>query len=469
MDSNKLIKDPIHGYIKFENWVIQFIDTPQFQRLRDIKQLGTAFYVFPGATHTRFEHSLGTAYLAYNLTKRLQEQQGKNNYDERNLKCVTLAALCHGLGHGPYSHLFDRDFIKDSLGINWKHEEGSITMFQDLLDKNPIDFKYMGLEKPDDVEIIKALIKGDPKSLTLTESTRNIPKYLFNIVNNGENSLDVDKFDYFARDCYYSGAKIQFDFQRLMQLSRVMDDEIVYYYKECYLIYELFHTRYSLHKTVYKHRVVRAIDHMICDALKHAQKYLEKKFEVEKFDDLINNGEKYIQLSDSIFYEIEYSKDKELTRSKEIIEQIKKRKLYKLVDEFLTEKKEDSEKKNINEKIINCIKNVDHNDIIIDWLSFDYGKKDKNPVKFVKFYDFDDDKKPFLVKKIKKEDVSYFLPTVYKEEIVRIYLRTNEKDELKIKIKEIKTAFRAKAKDLKLINEEESNSESEKDEKGRRP
>ncbi|KAF0526940.1 HD phosphohydrolase domain-containing protein [Gigaspora margarita] len=474
MDSNKLTKDPIHGYIKFENWVIQFIDTPQFQRLRDIKQLGTAFYVFPGATHTRFEHSLGTAYLAYNLTKRLQEQQGKNNDDERNLKCVTLAALCHDLGHGPYSHLFDRDFIKDSLGINWKHEEGSITMFQDLLDKNPIDFESMGLEKPDDVEIIKALIKGDPKSLTLTESTRNIPKYLFNIVNNGENSLDVDKFDYFARDCYYSGAKIQFDFQRLMQLSRVMDDEIVYYYKECYLIYELFHTRYSLHKTVYKHRVVRAIDHMICDALKHAQKYLEKKFEVEKFDDLINNGEKYIQLSDSIFYEIEYSKDKELTGSKEIIEQIKKRKLYKLVDEFLTEKKEDSEKKKINEKIINCIKNVDHNDIIIDWLSFDYGKKDKNPVKFVKFYDFDDDKKPFQVKKIKKEDVSYFLPTVYKEEIVRIYLRTkknDKKDELKIKIKEIKTAFRAKAKDLKLINEEEeeSNSESEKDEKGRKP
>ncbi|KAF0526937.1 HD phosphohydrolase domain-containing protein [Gigaspora margarita] len=430
MDANKLIKDPIHGYIEFEDWVIQFKDTPQFQRLRDIKQLGIAFYVFPGATHTRFEHSLGTAHLAYNLTKRLQEQQEKNDDDDCNLKCVTLDALCHDLGHGPYSHLFDRDFIKEYLGIGWKHEEGSLTMFEDLINKNPIDLESMGLKRPDDVEIIKALIKGDPKYLT--KSTRNIPKYLFNIVNNGKNSLDVDKFDYFARDCYYSGVKIQFDFHRLMRLSRVMDDEIVYYYKECYLIYELFHTRYSLCKTVYKHRVVRAIEHMICDVLKQAKQYLEKKFEVESFEDLINDGEKYMQLSDSIFYEIEHSKD------------------------------EKNINKQILDEIINCVENVDCNDVIVDWISFDYCKKDKNPVKFVKFYDFDNNKKPFLIKEIKKADVSYFLPKVYKEEIVRIYLRTKEndtKDELKTKIK---AAFRRKAKYLNLIKEEdESNSESE--------
>ncbi|CAG8765774.1 47_t:CDS:2, partial [Gigaspora rosea] len=141
-----------------------------------------------------------------------------------------------------------------------------------------------------------------------------------------------------------------------------------------------------------------------------------KKFEVENFNDLINDGEKYIQLSDSIIYEIEYSKDK----------------------------------KNINEKIldkvINCVENVDRKDVIVDWLSFDYCKKDKNP------------------------DVSYLLPKVYKEEIVQIYLRTKEndqKDELKIKVKEIKTAFRENAKILKLIKEEEegSSSESEKDKK----
>ncbi|RIB05946.1 hypothetical protein C2G38_2148294 [Gigaspora rosea] len=201
------------GYIEFEDWVIQFIDTPQFQRLRDIKQLGTGFYVFPGATHTRFEHSLGTTYLAYNLTKRLQEQQGKNADDDRNLKCVTLAADLD------MDHIVIY-FIKECLGIGWKQEEGSITMFEDFLNKNLIDLDSIGLKKPDDVEIIKALIK---------------------VLKNAN--------------------------------------------------------------------LVRAIDHMICDVLKQAKQYVEKKFEVESFKILINAGEKYMRLSDSIFYEIEQSKD----------------------------------------------------------------------------------------------------------------------------------------------------------------
>ncbi|CAG8660670.1 19199_t:CDS:2, partial [Gigaspora rosea] len=267
-----------------------------------------------------------TTYLAYNLTKRLQEQQGKNADDDRNLKCVTLAADLD------MDHIVIY-FIKECLGIGWKQEEGSITMFEDFLNKNLIDLDSIGLKKPDDVEIIKALIK------------------------------------------------------------------------------------------------VRAIDHMICDVLKQAKQYVEKKFEVESFKILINAGEKYMRLSDSIFYEIE--------QSKEIIRKIKKRKLYKFIDECLTEKNEDNDKKNINKQIldevINCVENVDCND-------------------------------QFLIKKIKKVDVSYFLPKVYKEEIVQIYLRTkenDEKDELKTKIS---AAFRRKTKDLNLIKEEEeSNSEIEED------
>ncbi|KAF0454744.1 HD phosphohydrolase domain-containing protein [Gigaspora margarita] len=74
MNSLKSINVPIPGYMTFEWWAVKFINTPHFQRLCDIKQLGTASYVFPGATHRRFEHSLGTAHLAYTLTKKLQEQ-----------------------------------------------------------------------------------------------------------------------------------------------------------------------------------------------------------------------------------------------------------------------------------------------------------------------------------------------------------------------------------------------------------
>ncbi|CAG8731083.1 2383_t:CDS:10 [Dentiscutata erythropus] len=451
MAEKKLIKDPIHGYMEFEDWAVKFIDTPQFQRLRDIKQLGTAFYIFPGATHTRFEHSLveiitGTAHLAYTLTKRLQEQKGKSDDDDRNLKCVTLAALCHDLGHGPYSHLFDRDFIQDCLGIKWKHEDGSVTMFKDLLEKNSINLNSIGLIHDEDVEIIEALIRGKSDQQT----KRQIPKYLFEIVNNERNSIDVDKFDYFTRDCYYAGVKRSFDFSRLMRLSCVKNDKIVYYHKECYLIYDLFHTRYSLHKTVYKHRIVRAIDHMICDVLKGAKQYLAKKYGFKDFEDAINNAEKYIRLSDSIFHEIEHSEDKELEKSKGIIKQIKERKLYKFVDEYLTKPKKESEKKNITEDIMDEITNsgvtlcgeyIKHDDIIIDWISFDYGKKDKNPVKDVEFYNKTDDE-PF---NIMEEDVSYLLPVFHKEETVRIYLRTKgkeEKTELKRSIALIKNALK---------------------------
>ncbi|CAG8748762.1 11831_t:CDS:2, partial [Racocetra persica] len=233
MNILKSINDPIHGYMQFEKWAIKFIDTPHFQRLRDIKQLGTAFYVFPGATHSRFEHSLGTAHLAYTLTKKLQEQlrnekrQQRNeakkrlrlsgsdndryeNYDDgsendendlRNLKCVTLAALCHDLGHGPYSYLFYRDLIGNRLkDENWDPKDGSIMMFEDII-KNLIKLESIELKK-EDGEFIKALIKGET---TLLDKSNKRPEYLFDIVNNKRNSIDVDKFDYLARDCYYSG------------------------------------------------------------------------------------------------------------------------------------------------------------------------------------------------------------------------------------------------------------------------
>ncbi|CAG8478065.1 35286_t:CDS:2 [Gigaspora margarita] len=156
----KLINDPIHGYMTFEKWAVEFIDTNEFQRLRDIKQLGASYYVFPGACHNRFEHR--TAHLAYTLTKKLYEQKGISKKD-KDLECVTLAALCHDLGHGPFSHVFDNEVIPQ-LGkvlnheIKWKHENGSEMM---------LDHLYESLEPPsidlttDDLKFIKALIRGD--------------------------------------------------------------------------------------------------------------------------------------------------------------------------------------------------------------------------------------------------------------------------------------------------------------------
>lgn len=108
---HKILNDPVHGHVQLDQWQLRVIDTPQFQRLRDLKQLGTSYHVFPGGSHNRFEHSIGVSYLANNLVSRLAESQPELGIDERDIRCVTLAGLCHDLGHGPFSHVFDHEFI----------------------------------------------------------------------------------------------------------------------------------------------------------------------------------------------------------------------------------------------------------------------------------------------------------------------------------------------------------------------
>ncbi|CAG8692659.1 27148_t:CDS:2 [Dentiscutata erythropus] len=434
-EEEKLINDPIHGYMTFKKWAVEFIDTKAFQRLRDIKQLGASYFVFPGACHNRFEHSLGknkihsfystemkklkgkivlgTAHLAYTLTKKLLEQPGVERV-EKDLECVTLAALCHDLGHGPFSHVFDNDVIPGlGLDIEWKHEKGSEMMFDYLYDN--MELHSIDLNE-NDLKFIKGLIKGD--------RTERSP-YLFDIVSNKRNSVDVDKFDYLARDCYYLGMKSLFDSPRLMRLSYVTEDQIVYHHKESINIYEMFHTRYSLHKRIYNHRVTRAINFMIRDALVEANS-------VYQFQKIINVPEEYIKLNDSILYKIEYpdTDREELKKSQEIIERIRKRKLYKFVNECLVpqDKKEDLAKKDLEFEIASHRRGNDislsKEDIIVDWQDLNYAKGEKNPVEHIKFYNKD----PNKIFSLKPERISYLFPKQYEETIVRIFARDPEKD-----------------------------------------
>lgn len=111
-NNSRTIYDPIHRHISLENFYYLFIDTIEFQRLRNLKQLGNIHLVFPGATHSRFEHSIGVAHLSNDLfshlCKSLFDPQETRYYEE----AVTLAGLLHDLGHGPFSHLFDRSVIR---------------------------------------------------------------------------------------------------------------------------------------------------------------------------------------------------------------------------------------------------------------------------------------------------------------------------------------------------------------------
>jgi HD superfamily phosphohydrolase len=111
----KVFNDPIHGHIDLSYLTTTVIDTPQFQRLRDISQLGGTYYVFPGAASHRFEHSIGVAFLARTYVQKLRENQPELNITDVDAACVEIAGLCHDIGHGPFSHLYDGKARKTKL------------------------------------------------------------------------------------------------------------------------------------------------------------------------------------------------------------------------------------------------------------------------------------------------------------------------------------------------------------------
>ncbi|CAG8620082.1 27674_t:CDS:2, partial [Dentiscutata erythropus] len=375
------------GYMEFDEWAIKFIDTPQFQRLKEIKQLGSAYFVYPGASHNRFEHSLGTAHLAQTFTKILKQQD--TEIKDNDIKCVTLAALCHDLGPD-----------------KWKHEHGSAMMLKDLIEElRQSESDPFELETEDE-DFIAALIMGKKK-----------PQCLFDIVSNEDNSVDVDKFDYLNRDCYNLGMKSLFDSSRLMKFSCVIDGKIAYNHKECFNIYEMFHTRYSLHKKVYNHRVSRAIDYMIADALVEADPYFN-------FKGAIEDAKEYIKLDDSILSRIEFTDCKELETSRKIIKRIRRRDLYKLVAECSVAKQLKTMVTKLESYFAEdtSVTNEAIEDLIIEQLGLNYGKKDQNPVEKVTFYDKrKDNDKPF---KITRDELSYLVPETFEEVVLRVFVRT---------------------------------------------
>ncbi|XP_053571929.1 deoxynucleoside triphosphate triphosphohydrolase SAMHD1 [Bombina bombina] len=238
-DKMKVFNDPIHGHIELHPLLVRIIDTPQFQRLRYIKQLGGSYYVFPGGSHNRFEHSIGVGYLAGCLVQALQERQPELQIDHRDKLCVQIAGLCHDLGHGPFSHMFDGRFMPLACPKKkFKHESASVEMFDHLVKSNNLEdiMKEYGLCLPDDLLFIKEQIAGPLSGVAEQEfeSSQNNSswpyfgrteekRFLYEIVANKRSGIDVDKWDYFARDCHHLGIQNNFDYHRFLKFARVCE------------------------------------------------------------------------------------------------------------------------------------------------------------------------------------------------------------------------------------------------------
>ncbi|XP_026009452.1 deoxynucleoside triphosphate triphosphohydrolase SAMHD1-like [Astatotilapia calliptera] len=484
----KVFNDPIHGHIELPPLLVKIIDTPQFQRLRKIKQLGGGYYVFPGASHNRFEHSVGVGHLAGELVKALRAKQleepslnSESLINDRDVLCVQIAGLCHDLGHGPFSHVFDGMFNPqaDPNGEKWEHEDASILMFDHLVDDNkltPVMNEY-GLitecDNENDLVFIKEMIKGSvkndpPLNEQLYKGRNNEKSFLYEIVANKQNGIDVDKFDYFARDCHHLGIQNNFDHRRFIVFARVCNVDgqlhICSRDKEMANLYDMFHTRNSLHRRAYQHRVKMAVEIMIKDALLKADQ--DQHFQIKwakgkacRLSKAKKHMEAYTNLTDEVIEQILHygacsSTPSSLEEAAQIIQRIMCRDLYQLVGEIKLKTKDQEKAEDVTKRLKTELakvipkdgkqdgKQVENDNFEVKVAKFDYGKNNEDPIRnYTYFYSKFN---PTIGFKIKPEEVSNLLPECFSEKHIRVYWkRRNDK-----RLEDAKKCFEAVKKEV---------------------
>lgn len=288
---DKVIHDPIWGCVKFNSWEISIIDTPLFQRLRDIYQVGLGVFTYPAARHSRFEHSLGVVAIAARMIESLKSQKlGFINISDHEVTDVRLAALLHDIGHCFYSHLSESfygalpEFIKLQQYFNakWRvkpkpHEIFSYMIintptFIGFLEKNNVlDNAYVtasdGLQEL--MIRIGNMIIGVSNRGRRSEGKQNkIYSFLTRLING---DIDADKLDYIKRDSYTSGLPLTFDVERLLYKMTLREPEnsneyqLVVDISGITAVEEITFSKLMLNHYIYHHHKVLATEVMAKD------------------------------------------------------------------------------------------------------------------------------------------------------------------------------------------------------------
>jgi HD superfamily phosphohydrolase len=303
----RYIFDMIHGYIEYTDREVLFLDNPWTKRLKRIKQLGLLDHVFPSASHSRFEHSLGVSYLGEHYLNALIKHSDGFRPSDTDKLCVKLAGLFHDLGHGPFSHVFDNVILKDPTNTHEMRSRQIVEyVFKDV-------GTLPGLSSAYAIDYIKEMIEP--------VTNQYISNPLFHIINNTKTNIDVDKFDYLQRDAQHIGLDYSFNPSRIINKSVVKGENIVYNHSLASNIQNMFSTRYKFHKDIYNHKTAKLIELMLGDAMLAAN-------DTYDFNDM-SRGPEFLKLDDSIYSTLLHTTNNDLQTSKSILQRIEKRDLYK--------------------------------------------------------------------------------------------------------------------------------------------
>ena len=250
--SVEIIRDPLWNNIRLDPLAFELIDTPAFQRLRYVRQLGLAFLVYPGATHSRFEHALGTYHLARRTLTLFEEQDEYSRISDDECQLIRIAALLHDIGHYPFSHALEE--------IGAMHHE--VVARPLICDGEAADAlrRELGANAP---ERIVELIRGESDSP------------LQGLISG---SIDLDKLDYLRRDAFMCGVSYgEIDVDRLINALTLVPDPVTgeprvgMVEKGLSALESLLFARYQMYRNVYWHHAVRSATAMykrlVADAL----------------------------------------------------------------------------------------------------------------------------------------------------------------------------------------------------------